>query len=95
MIKERTFLAADRSPRIKRAPRAKTAKPCLRYHWCGGTAVSRGLCRSDYNVAREIVEVQRLATWEDFEREGKSLPLRRSAKVWFLEAIPGTHSVAG
>ena len=65
------------------------AKKCL-YPPCQRTAVARGLCQGDYATARELVRAGK-TTWEQLEREGKSLPVngsnlrRTGATDWFLK----------
>lgn len=58
---------------------------CL-FERCWRAEVSRGLCNTHYQVAKKLIRDGR-ATWEQFERNGKSARLKRQAEMWFLEGI--------
>lgn len=55
---------------------------CLR-PGCKREAECRGLCRSDYQTAYQLV-ADGVTTWEQLQRNGKVLGPRRLAKVWLL-----------
>jgi hypothetical protein len=60
--------------------------PCLNPE-CGKATYIRGLCRSCYGSARNLVKKGR-TTWPDLEAKGKVLKkdsLRSSSSKWFLE----------
>jgi hypothetical protein len=47
---------------------------------------ARGVCGPCYNAARDLVEVQRVCTWEQLERAGKVLPVS-VVKSYMLEGV--------
>jgi hypothetical protein len=51
---------------------------------------ARGLCRSCYSVARDLVIIKQVVSWETLERKKKCLPkqtnlVRQRKREWFLD----------
>jgi hypothetical protein len=50
---------------------------------CQREATCRGLCRTDYQIANQLVLLG-ATTWKELERLGRCEPAQRTAKDWFL-----------
>ncbi len=57
--------------------------PRCRVPHCDRDSVSRGLCRSCYQGAYVLVNIEKVTTWEDLEKRGK-VAATTSTKAWLL-----------
>ena len=69
--------------RLERTIAIPHGQMCV-YERCPRVERSRGLCETHYQVANRLVVIEKRTTWGELERKGKSLPLKRVAKEWFL-----------